>query len=139
MATMLNSDGLGCRMVKAVTNCADQDAIWHYYHDGQRTVEVRNGSDSVDPSPFQGEDVRRSSRVERRWTGEGERSEPGVHRRAAPPPAPTDAGATSPVQGEALDGSGDGSWRAFFWACGDDPTHIQADVVVDFDSNCPRS
>lgn len=36
-------DGLGRRIKKAVTHSGDWDCTYHYYHDGQRTVEVRNG------------------------------------------------------------------------------------------------
>lgn len=37
-------DGLGRRVSKAVTNMADLDATYYYYYDGDRCVEVRNGS-----------------------------------------------------------------------------------------------
>jgi len=40
-------DGMGRRTVKAVTNSEDLDATYHYYYDGQRCIEVRNGSDAV--------------------------------------------------------------------------------------------
>jgi len=40
-------DGLGRRIAKAVTNCGDWDGTYHYYYDGQRMIETRNGSDQV--------------------------------------------------------------------------------------------
>jgi hypothetical protein len=38
---------LGWRIVKQVRNSADLDATVHFYHDGQRLIELRNGSDQV--------------------------------------------------------------------------------------------
>jgi len=40
-------DGLGRRIVKAVTNSADLDYTYHYYYNGQQLVETRNGSNLV--------------------------------------------------------------------------------------------
>jgi len=40
-------DAAGRRIVRAVTNAGDLDATYHDYHDGQRVVEIRNGSDAV--------------------------------------------------------------------------------------------
>ena len=40
-------DGLSRRVVQRVTHSADLDATYRYYHDGQRVIEVRNGSDLV--------------------------------------------------------------------------------------------
>lgn len=46
IATM-QYDGLGRRIVKAVSNSADWDATYHYYWDGWQMIEMRNGSDQV--------------------------------------------------------------------------------------------
>ncbi len=46
VATM-QYDGVGRRIVKAITNSADWNATYHYYHEGQRVVETRNGSGQV--------------------------------------------------------------------------------------------
>jgi RHS repeat-associated protein len=40
-------DGLGRRISKAVTNSADWNCTYAYYHDGQRVIEIRNGSDQA--------------------------------------------------------------------------------------------
>jgi RHS repeat-associated protein len=40
-------DGLGRRIKKAVTNSGDWDCTYHYYHDGSRMIETRNGSGQV--------------------------------------------------------------------------------------------
>jgi hypothetical protein len=40
-------DGLGRRISKAVSNSADWNCTPAYYHDGQRVIEIRNGSDQV--------------------------------------------------------------------------------------------
>ena len=37
-------DGLGRRISKSVTNCGDWDCAYQYYHDGQRLIEERGGS-----------------------------------------------------------------------------------------------
>ncbi len=56
-------DGLGRRVSKAVTNMADLDATYYYYYDGDRCVEVRNGShDPIKnyvwaPMPVAGDDA----------------------------------------------------------------------------------
>ncbi|MHC4717517.1 MAG: RHS repeat-associated core domain-containing protein, partial [Planctomycetota bacterium] len=41
----LRYDALGRRIIKAVGNSADWDCTYHYYYDGWRIAEVRNGSD----------------------------------------------------------------------------------------------
>ena len=43
----IEHDGLGRRIVKQVKNSADLDCTYKYYHDGQRVIEERNGSDQV--------------------------------------------------------------------------------------------
>ena len=43
VATM-SYDGLGRRIKKAVSNCGDWNGTCHYYYDGQRMIEVRDGS-----------------------------------------------------------------------------------------------
>jgi len=43
----LTYDGLGRRITKAVDNCGDWDATFHTYLDGQRMIELRDGSDDV--------------------------------------------------------------------------------------------
>jgi hypothetical protein len=40
-------DGLGRRISKAVSNSADWNCTYAYYHDGQRVIEIRNGSDQA--------------------------------------------------------------------------------------------
>jgi len=40
-------DGLGRRIVNAVKNSGDLSMTYHYYYDGQRLIETRNGSDQV--------------------------------------------------------------------------------------------
>ena len=48
----LTYDGLGRRIVKAVSHSGDWDATCHYYLDGQSMVEMRNGSEGAgEPSP----------------------------------------------------------------------------------------
>ena len=46
IATM-SYDALGRRVVKKIENSADWDCEYHYYLDGQRIAEVRNGSNKV--------------------------------------------------------------------------------------------
>jgi len=43
----LTYDGLGRRITKAVDNCGDWDGTFHTYLDGQRSIELRDGSDDV--------------------------------------------------------------------------------------------
>ena len=40
-------DGLDRRISKAVTNSGDWDCTYHYYQDGDRVIETRNGSNQV--------------------------------------------------------------------------------------------
>ena len=48
-AARIHYDGLGRRICKMVANSGDHDGTLHYYHDGQRMVESRDGSDQVLP------------------------------------------------------------------------------------------
>jgi hypothetical protein len=43
----MSYDGLGRRIIKAVSNSVDWDCTYHCYFDGQSVVEERNGSDQV--------------------------------------------------------------------------------------------
>lgn len=40
-------DGMGRRIKKEVKGTADLDCTYQFYHDGQRTIETRNGSDQM--------------------------------------------------------------------------------------------
>ena len=44
---VIRYDGQGRRIQKRIQNSADRDATEHHYYDGQRLVELRNGSDLV--------------------------------------------------------------------------------------------